>query len=124
MSGDEEEGESGSRWSRDQDKAFENGLATYSEDDPDRWDKIAGDVAGKSVDEIKRHYDLLIDDVAQIESGRVPIPSYSNDNENDDSSPEASEDGKKKASHLNTESKARSDQERRKGIAWTEDEHR
>ncbi|XP_050232175.1 transcription factor SRM1 [Mercurialis annua] len=117
-------------WTREQDKAFENALATYPEDDLDRWEKIAADVPGKTQEEIKLHYELLIEDVNQIEAGCVPLPIYS--------SPEGSmshggdEGTGKKGGHLghhNSESAhgnkaSRSDQERRKGIAWTEDEHR
>ncbi|KAK1390216.1 RR-type MYB transcription factor 5 [Heracleum sosnowskyi] len=52
MSGDES-GDS-SIWSREQDIMFENALATYSEDLSDRWEKIAADVPGKSIEEERR----------------------------------------------------------------------
>ncbi|GAB4839643.1 regulator of chromosome condensation [Ancistrocladus abbreviatus] len=118
-------------WSREQDKAFENALATHPEDAADRWEKITDDVPGKTLEEVKHHYDLLVQDVNQIESGCVPLPSYSSSS--DGSTSHASEEGTgKKSGHLghfsgesNHGGKAsRSDQERRKGIAWTEDEHR
>ncbi|PON52709.1 GAMYB transcription factor [Trema orientale] len=125
-----DEGVSSSSWSREQDKAFENALATYPEDSSDRWEKIAADVPGKTVEEIKHHYDLLVDDINLIESGCVPLPSYNSSSEG--SSSHAGDEGtNKKGGHsgqYNSESnhgsKSRSDQERRKGIAWTEDEHR
>lgn len=125
-----DEGASISSWSREQDKAFENALATYPEDDADRWEKIAADVPGKTVDEIKHHYELLVEDISQIESGCVPLPSYNSSSEG--SSSQAGDEGAVKkgahSGHYNSESnhgsKARSEQERRKGIAWTEDEHR
>ncbi|XP_021889840.1 transcription factor SRM1-like [Carica papaya] len=117
-----------SSWSREQDKAFENALATYPEDSTDRWERIAGDVPGKTLEEIKHHYDLLVDDVNRIESGCVPLPAY---NSSEGSTSQAGDEGTgKKGSHVghysesNHGSKSRSDQERRKGIAWTEDEHR
>lgn len=56
-------------WSRDQDKAFENTLANYPEDAVDRWVKIAADVPGKTLEEIKRRYVVLFDDINHIESG-------------------------------------------------------
>ncbi|XP_021889847.1 transcription factor SRM1-like [Carica papaya] len=111
MTGDEAGGSSS--WSREQDKAFENALATYPEDSTDRWERIAGDVPGKTLEEIKHHYDLLVDDVNRIESGCVPLPAY---NSSEGSTSQAGDEG--------TGSKSRSDQEHRKGIAWTEDEHR
>ncbi|RYR25202.1 hypothetical protein Ahy_B02g058860 isoform C [Arachis hypogaea] len=66
----------GPEWSFEQDKAFENALGTYPEDDPDRWEKIAADVIGKTLEEVKQHYELLVDDVNLIESGRVTLPTY------------------------------------------------
>lgn len=126
-----EEAGSSSLWSRDQDKAFENALATYPEDSPDRWEKIAADVEGKTLEEIKHHYELLVDDISQIEAGCVPLPSYNSSSEGSTSL--ASDEGNSKkgghTGHYSSESNhgskaSRADQERRKGIAWTEDEHR
>ncbi|KAJ7954607.1 transcription factor DIVARICATA-like [Quillaja saponaria] len=120
-----------SAWSREQDKAFENALATYPEDSSDRWEKIAADVPGKTLEEIEHHYELLVDDVNRIESGCVPLPAYNSSSEG--SMSHAGDEGNsKKGGHFgnyNSESNhgskaSRSDQERRKGIAWTEDEHR
>ncbi|MBA0601580.1 hypothetical protein Gorai_004754, partial [Gossypium raimondii] len=54
-----EEADSSSKWSREQDKAFENALASYPEDFSDRWEKIAANVPGKTLEEIKEHYELL-----------------------------------------------------------------
>lgn len=42
-------------WSWEQDKSFENALAVHGEDFPDGWKKIAADVSGKTVGEIKKH---------------------------------------------------------------------
>lgn len=128
----DEVGSSSSEWSREQDKAFENALATYPEDDSDRWEKIAADVPGKTLEEIKHHYELLVDDVNQIDSGCVPVPSYNSFSEGSRSHASDEGAGKKKGGHpwnYNSESNhgtkaSRSDQERRKGIAWTEEEHR
>ncbi|KAL7002112.1 hypothetical protein U1Q18_003265 [Sarracenia purpurea var. burkii] len=128
MTADETGDSSG--WTRDQDKAFENALATYPEDSVDRWEKILADVPGKSLEEIKHHYELLVDDINQIESGCVPLPCYNSPS--DGSMSHSGEDGTgKKGGHVgnfNSDSNhggktSRSDQERRKGIAWTEDEH-
>ncbi|KAH9771808.1 transcription factor SRM1 [Citrus sinensis] len=123
---------SSSVWTKEQDKAFENALVSYPEDASDRWEKIAADVPGKSLEEIKQHYELLVDDVNRIESGCVPLPSYnsSSDGSMSHAGDEGTSNGKKGGhyGHFNSESNgnksSRSDQERRKGIAWTEDEHR
>lgn len=119
----------GSIWSREQDRAFEDALVAYFKDDSeDCWEKIASDVAGKSVEEVKHHYKLLVDDLDRIESGVVPLPSYSTSS--DDSASHGGDDGaSKKGRNLgqhNSESGklSKADQERRKGVAWSEDEHR
>uniref|UniRef100_A0A0R0EL64 Uncharacterized protein n=1 Tax=Glycine max TaxID=3847 RepID=A0A0R0EL64_SOYBN len=50
-------------WSVKDNKAFEKALAVYDKDTP-------------AVEEVKRHYELLVQDVKHIESGRVPFPNY------------------------------------------------
>ncbi|EPS60201.1 hypothetical protein M569_14602, partial [Genlisea aurea] len=120
-----EESSSSSVWTREQDKQFERAIVTYSDDCPDRWEKVASEVAGKSAGEVRDHYEVLLDDVSRIESGFVELPSYNSSS--DGSTSHAAEDGKKSnsgESNQGSGKSSRSDQERRKGIAWTEDEHR
>ncbi|OVA10717.1 SANT/Myb domain [Macleaya cordata] len=117
-----------STWSREQDKAFENALAVQPEDSADRWEKIAAEVPGKTLEDVKHHYELLVEDINGIESGLVPVPSYVSSSEG--SAEHVDERGAcKKDEHFQNDSNQRGkasrlDQERRKGIAWTEDEHR
>lgn len=64
-------------WTPNQNKAFERALAVFDKDTPDRWLNVANAVGGgKTPDEVKRHFDLLVEDVKHIESGRVPFPKY------------------------------------------------
>ncbi|KAE8711773.1 Transcription factor DIVARICATA [Hibiscus syriacus] len=126
-----DEAGSSSEWTRVQDKVFENALATYPEDSSDRWERIAADVPGKALEEIKEHYKVLEDDINAIEAGCVPMPSYnsSESSEGDAGDDGAGKKGTSQLGHYNSESNhgsknSKSDQERRKGIAWTEDEHR
>ncbi|PWA54023.1 homeodomain-like protein [Artemisia annua] len=65
-----------SSWTAKQNKSFETALAVYDEDTPDRWMKIAKAVGGKSVEEVKKHYQVLIEDLSHIESGYIPSPNY------------------------------------------------
>lgn len=58
-----------------QNKLFENALAIYDKDTPDRWQNIAK-ATGMTVVEVKRQYQLLVDDVEQIESDKVPLPNW------------------------------------------------
>ncbi|XP_058747597.1 transcription factor SRM1-like [Vicia villosa] len=107
-------------WSKEQDMAFENALANYPEDAVDRWAKIAAVVAGKTSEEVKRHYEVLVEDVSLIESGYVALPGY-------DSPPEAERSTKRargKGVVKKGASGSKPEPERRKGIPWTEEEHR
>ncbi|CAG7911683.1 unnamed protein product [Brassica rapa] len=116
-----EEVSDGSAWSREDDIAFERALANHTDESEEKWEKIAADVPGKSVDQIKEHYELLVEDVDRIESGCVPLPSYRSPLD------DAGDDGgssKRGGNSHDQGSKAKADQERRKGIAWSEDEHR
>ncbi|GAB4849160.1 Protein RADIALIS-like 6 [Ancistrocladus abbreviatus] len=67
---------SSSSWTPKQNKQFENALALYDQDTPDRWQNVAKAVGGKSPEEVKRHYEILLQDLEHIESGQVPIPNY------------------------------------------------
>ncbi|XVE82620.1 hypothetical protein DITRI_Ditri16bG0020400 [Diplodiscus trichospermus] len=63
-------------WTPEQNKLFENALAIYDKDVPDRWRKIAKLVGGTNEQEVKKQYEILLDDIKRIESGKVPIPKY------------------------------------------------
>ncbi|KAK3026990.1 hypothetical protein RJ639_041751 [Escallonia herrerae] len=66
-----------SSWTPQENKRFERALAQYDKDTPDRWQNITRAVGGgKSAEEVKRHYELLLEDLRLIESGGVPIPRY------------------------------------------------
>ncbi|GFZ10331.1 RAD-like 5 [Actinidia rufa] len=51
---------SGSSWTAKQNKQFEEALAFFDKDTPDRWQNVAKAVGGKSVEEVKRHYEILV----------------------------------------------------------------
>ncbi|XP_028803062.1 protein RADIALIS-like 4 [Neltuma alba] len=72
---------SSSTWTAKQNKRFENALALYPEETPDRWQKLARAVGGKTVEEVKRHYEKLVEDVKLIEEGHVPLPDYNTNTE-------------------------------------------
>ncbi|KAL6618708.1 hypothetical protein ACP70R_033847 [Stipagrostis hirtigluma subsp. patula] len=64
-------------WTQRQNKQFECALAVYDRETPDRWQNVARYMGGsKSPDEVRRHFEQLLDDVAQIEAGRVPSSCY------------------------------------------------
>ncbi|XP_052180002.1 transcription factor MYBS1 [Diospyros lotus] len=132
-------------WSREEEKAFENAIAIHwAEDSKDQWDKIASMVPTKTIEELKLHYQALVDDVTAIEAGQVPLPNYLVE----EASPSSTKDphgfsgltASEKKSNCNYgngfsglahdstghggKGGSRSEQERRKGIPWTEEEHR
>lgn len=129
-------------WSKEEDKAFENAIAMHwvDEDSNEHWEKIASMVPSKSMDELKQHYQMLLDDVRAIEAGHIPLPSYvgqeatssNKDNYGATDSDKRSNCGYgSRFSGLGNDSAghggkggSRSEQERRKGIPWTEEEHR
>ncbi|CAA2972279.1 protein RADIALIS-like 2 isoform X2 [Olea europaea var. sylvestris] len=61
-------------WTVQENKEFEKALAVYDTDTPDRWAKVARAVGGKTPEEVKRRYEILVEDVTYIESGQVPFP--------------------------------------------------
>ncbi|KAI3464955.1 hypothetical protein Pfo_021618 [Paulownia fortunei] len=67
---------SNSTWTAKQNKLFEDALAIYDKDTPDRWLNLARAVGGKTVEEVKCHYQKLVEDIDHIESGKVPLPKY------------------------------------------------
>ncbi|KAH0652669.1 hypothetical protein KY289_030347 [Solanum tuberosum] len=91
-------------WTREQDKIFENTLVIYF-NDSNLFRKMEEALLGKSVDDIKDHYNILLEDINAINSGCTPLRNYlemrSNANKN-----------------------LRVDVEWRRGTPWTEEEHR
>ncbi|KAJ4834996.1 Protein RADIALIS-like 5 [Turnera subulata] len=75
---------SSSTWTPRENKQFEKALALFDKDTPDRWQNIAKAVGDKSAEEVKRHYQILLEDLSHIESGHVPLPNYGSFNTNEE----------------------------------------
>ncbi|XP_060184133.1 transcription factor SRM1 [Lycium barbarum] len=110
---------SNSTWTRFEDKLFEQALVMYGENDVERWHKIANQVPGKSAEDVMAHYETLVHDVFEIDSGRVEPPTYP-----DDSFDWESSDNNTKSSQISFGSNKKHEVERKKGTPWTEEEHR
>ncbi|PHT71871.1 hypothetical protein T459_22656 [Capsicum annuum] len=91
-------------WTKEEDKIFEITLAIYFKDN-NLLRRMEEELPGKSGDDIINYYNILLEDVEAIDSGRVPIPNY----------PEL-----QSISNQNSEA----DVERQRGASWTELEHR
>lgn len=140
---------SGTIWSYEEEKAFENAIAMHwiEESSKEQWEKIASAVPSKSMEEVKQHYQVLVEDVSAIEAGHISFPNYAASEEitssNKDFHGSSKATSSDKRSNCNygrgfsglghdstTHSSGKgglsrsSEQERRKGIPWTEEEHR
>ncbi|KAL6493101.1 Protein RADIALIS-like 5 [Orobanche gracilis] len=67
---------SNTNWTVEENKSFEQALAIYDKDTPDRWVNVAEKVGSKTAEEVKAHYEKLKDDIKGIESGLVKMPKY------------------------------------------------
>ncbi|EOA21380.1 hypothetical protein CARUB_v10001741mg [Capsella rubella] len=123
-------------WTVEENKRFEKALAFLDDkDNPESWFKIAALIPGKTVADVIQRYKELEDDVSDIEAGLIPIPGYRGD-----ASSGANCDyffglensggygygygydyavGGKRSFRPPLPEK-----ERKKGVPWTEDEHR
>ncbi|KAM0013231.1 putative transcription factor MYB-HB-like family [Helianthus debilis subsp. tardiflorus] len=107
-----------SKWTKEQNKWFESALAIFDTETPDRWSNVAAFVPGKSECEVREQYEALKADINNIEAGLVEDPGYLTVK-----SEYLQDHGFK--SFANRLYRSRSfDPERRKGVPWTEDEHR
>ncbi|OIT27775.1 PREDICTED: transcription factor DIVARICATA-like [Nicotiana attenuata] len=97
-------------WTKEENKLFESAIAIYDENTPNRWFQVADMIPGKSVLDVMMQYQELAADVCDIEAGLVPNPGYF-----------ASSDCGLQTFRKRGRS---SDQERKKGVPWTEEEHR
>lgn len=104
-----------STWTKEENKAFESALVIFDEETPDRWFKVAAMIPGKSVYDVINQYRELVADVSNIEAGLVPIPGYLSSTFTFELH-HGFEVCRKRARAY--------DQERKKGVPWTEDEHR
>jgi SHAQKYF class myb-like DNA-binding protein len=97
-------------WSEEEDRVFENSLAQYW-DFPDRFEKCASMLSRKNLTDVIDRFKELDEDIRNIEMGRVQMPAYPVPGE------------ALSISQLQKKVKSQ-DTERRKGIPWTEEEHR
>lgn len=105
------------QWNRMEDKLFEQALVAFPENLPDRWQRIAIELPGRTAGEVREHYDALVHDVGEIDSGRVEIPSYL-----DEASELSVWDPSGQISFGSNQKHGEA--ERKKGTPWTEEEHK
>lgn len=127
-------------WTPIENKLFENALAKFDKDTPDRWQRVAEMVPGKTVADVMRQYKELEDDVSSIEAGLDPKYGYScstspftlewGNNNQFEGFNSSSYGGRGKRSSaasaaVTVVAAGRPiEQERKKGVPWTEEEHK
>ncbi|KAA8516321.1 hypothetical protein F0562_016614 [Nyssa sinensis] len=117
----------GTQWTAEENKEFEKALALFDKDTPDRWHNVAAMIPGKTVNDVIKHYRELEEDVSDIEAGRVPIPGYTSSSFTLEWVNDQGFDGLKQfygPGGKRSSSARPSDQEKKKGVPWTEEEHR
>ncbi|KAL0317109.1 UNVERIFIED_CONTAM: Transcription factor DIVARICATA [Sesamum angustifolium] len=105
-------------FTKEENKKFESALAIFDEKTPNRWFKVAAMIPGKSVYDVINQYRELVADVSDIEAGLVPIPGYLASSFTLELADPHGFDVYRKRSVRSC------DHERKKGVPWTEDEHR
>ncbi|KAL0915174.1 hypothetical protein M5K25_015574 [Dendrobium thyrsiflorum] len=113
-------------WTQQENKLFENALAHFDEDMPDRWEKVAEMIPGKTVEDVMSHYQDLEEDVTCIEAGLIPFPGYSSSSFTLDWENDHGFDGLRQACCVGGKRLGGrlADHERKKGVPWTEEEHK
>lgn len=107
------------KWTKEENKKFESALAIFDEKTPNRWVMVASMIPGKSVHDVINQYSELVADVRDIEAGLVPIPGYLASSFTLEMMDQRDFDVYRKRGRANC-----NDQERKKGVPWTEEEHR
>ncbi|KAL0423512.1 UNVERIFIED_CONTAM: Transcription factor DIVARICATA [Sesamum radiatum] len=107
-------------WTSEENKLFENALAEIDPSSPAFFEHVASRVPWKSIQEVRNHYQALVEDVEMIESGHFPLPNYQN---LDDHEKQEEMEAKKEDGSPSIEAKTRNGQQRRRGVPWTEEEH-
>ncbi|KAI3811834.1 hypothetical protein L1987_21566 [Smallanthus sonchifolius] len=108
------------KWTQEENKRFEDALALFDKETPDRWHNVARLLPGKSVTDVINQYRKLEEDICDIEAGVLVVPDdpialewMANNH------PQFVSYGGKRC-----QSNKVHDHEKKKGIPWTEEEHR
>jgi hypothetical protein len=118
-------------WALEENKMFERALASVDWDAPDRWARVAAMLPGRTVADVMSHFDDLENDVHFIEAGLVPLPHCGPGGGGSQAAgfsldwDAAGDLGFKRSCYVAGGKRGRGpDQERKKGMPWTEEEHK
>ncbi|MFS7968735.1 putative transcription factor MYB/SANT family [Helianthus anomalus] len=108
-----------SEWTNEQNTWFESALAIFDTETPDRWSNVAAMVPGKSEIDVKKQYEKLKADINEIEAGYLTSSSSFKLESDEDHDDQDFGIFRKRPTKFRP-----FDHERRKGVPWTEEEHR
>ncbi|KAJ6832732.1 transcription factor DIVARICATA-like [Iris pallida] len=109
-------------WTQQENKKFENALALVDLRTAEGWEKVAA-MTGRSVRDVMSRYRVLEIDVGKIEAGEFPFTGYRPSSFTLDW--EADRTGQPYCVGAKRPACGRmADQERKKGVPWTEEEHK
>ncbi|KAM0857004.1 hypothetical protein ACQ4PT_048755 [Festuca glaucescens] len=106
-------------WTKAEDKVFEAALVHVPEHVPNRWIYVAAQLPGRTPQEAWEHYQELVADVELIERGLVETPESWDEEEAAGGGGSGSGSGGGRL-----RGRGGSSDERRRGVPWTEEEHR
>ncbi|KAM0046933.1 putative transcription factor MYB/SANT family [Helianthus debilis subsp. tardiflorus] len=111
----------GTKWTQQENKRFEDALALFDKETPDRWHNVARMIPGKSVTDVINQYRKLEEDISDIEAGVLLVPDdpFALEWAANINHPQLFSHGGKRC-----QSNRILDHEKKKGIPWTEEEHR
>ncbi|XP_076901608.1 transcription factor DIVARICATA-like [Bidens hawaiensis] len=114
---------SGTKWTQEENKRFEEALALFDKETPDRWHNVARLIPGKSVTDVINQYRKLEEDISDIEAGVLLVDNIDHATL-DQYHPQLinyTDHGGKRSCQSN---RLLVDHEKKKGIPWTQKEHR
>jgi hypothetical protein len=108
-------------WTKAEDKVFETALVHVPENVPNRWIYVAAQLPGRTAQEAWEHYQALVADVELIELGLVETPASWDEEE---AAGGGGAGGASGSGLGRFRGRGGSSDERRRGVPWTEEEHR
>lgn len=110
-------------WTPEENKMFENAVGEFDPGSPGFFQNLASRIPWKSIQQIKKNYQDLVEDVEMIDTGPVPLPDYGTLVEDPKHGQVLVDNKGKGALTRRAVKNNNASHPRRKGTPWTEAEH-